>query len=71
MNVSLKYFKTKNQGAYIFSFQITGPGTHICGKYSKLQEGAYGDKKQPQERKSHIILTVCITAFIYTVLREC
>ena len=49
MNVSLKYFKTKNQGAYICSFQITAPGTYICGKYSKLQEGVYGDKKQSGE----------------------
>jgi hypothetical protein len=49
MNVPLKYFKTKNQGAYICSFQITGPGTYICGKHSKLQAGVYGDKEQPQE----------------------
>jgi len=55
MNVSLEYFKTKNQGAYICSFQITGPVTYICDKYSKLQEGVYGDKEHPEERKSHII----------------
>jgi hypothetical protein len=29
MNVSLNYFKTKIKGAYICSFQITGPGTYI------------------------------------------
>jgi len=34
----------------------------------QLQEGVYGDKEQPQEQKFHIILSVCITAFIYTVL---
>jgi hypothetical protein len=69
MNVSLKYFKTKYQGAYICCFQITGPGTYTCGKYSKLPEGVYGVKEQLQEGKSHIILSVFITAFIYTVLR--